>query len=40
MGECRESLFLSGLQTSDEFACLDYCKSGDTFMFGFNEISA
>jgi hypothetical protein len=28
MGECRESLFLAGLQKSDEYACLDYCKSG------------
>ncbi len=40
MGECRESLFLSGLQKSDEFACLDYCKSGNTFTFGLIELSA
>ncbi len=40
MGECRESLFLSGLQKSDEFGCLDYCKSGNTFTFGLIELSA
>ena len=27
-GECRESSHITGAFVSDEFACLDFCKSG------------
>jgi hypothetical protein len=27
-GECKGSIFITGEQKSDEFECLDFCKSG------------
>ncbi len=28
LGQCKDSLFLSGQPMADEFACLELCKSG------------
>jgi len=27
-GECKDSFYITGAQKSDEFQCLDFCKSG------------
>jgi hypothetical protein len=32
-GECKGSVFITGEQKSDEFECLDFCKSGSFLDF-------